>query len=1093
MNLKIISAGAGSGKTYRLMMEMVNLLKSGKVKPEGIIATTFTKKAAAELEERVRIALLEEGLSELADRLTGALIGTVHGLGVKLLKRFAFEAGVSPAVDIIADEDQDIFFNQSLSTILTLERVEQMEILTEKMALRKTLRGDYDWRKDVKGIVDRARANGFDIEKLEKSKIESFKSFAELFPTPSKKDASTFDQKLKSLLLSSLGSLDANEEDGTKQTNTAKKSIQNLLDKMGKGDELIWHDWVGIAKLKTGAKSREIIEELQEFAWKHEEHPQFLKDIQAFIYGIFDIAIHAIEEYEKFKQKRGLIDYIDMETHVKRLLKHPHVNAVLQEEIELLMVDEFQDTSPIQLEIFWHLSRMANHSVWVGDPKQSIYGFRGAEPELMKAIIQQTGGIRPEDIQKHSWRSREDVVFATNALFVKAFDDLPEDQVALYPKRKAVADDESSNNYNEPIEMGTALMHWHFEHDTGKKVPPGKPWMERCIGHNIRELLERKPYVNIKGEDGFRPMRAGDIAILCRSNKLCLEMAEALHHQGLKASISRNGLLETPEAKLVLACLKYLLNQSDSLSVAEISFLASFNPLEDIIDSRIKWMEEKAEAETQGLSSPKWEKNNEYIHHLDELRPEITELSGAETLNLILEELDIRRIVISWGNPEQRCDNIDMLRHFAEKYEDACNRLHTGASLGGFLLWLNDLAANEQDTQGSSEQDDAVNVLTYHKSKGLEWPLVILHSLEDRLRDNTFGANVVSVSDEIDLDNLSEGRHIRFWQHPYGARFSNTHLQVRLEQSEVKKESLAKALAEEARLLYVGVTRARDYLAFVSRKKSTSWLNRTWHGAENSSQPTLDIQSFESPWIWKGKVLPMATDIQIQPKLLPTHPSKKEQIISQPERSGKSDLVRPYHIDAEKDNFQNEFKLKYIRQTHIGTPIAIPEEISPFVIANALQSFLSFDLPIYDAKRKCEAAEKILERYHLNEEIDFNTFAHHATQFTTWIDENFQPEKWHKHYPVQLIKDQRKFNSTIDLLLENNNEFIVIQNSNFNGNHKKWKSKTQEVSTWFYLSHLALKHVYPEKKIRFFIHFLLKSGIQEFNIEEKNYQKAMDI
>ena len=94
-NIKIISAGAGSGKTYRLTQEMVTLLRKG-TRASGIIATTFTSKAAAELQERVRTKLLEEGLTEQANDLSNALIGTVHGLGVKLLQRFAFEAGVSP-------------------------------------------------------------------------------------------------------------------------------------------------------------------------------------------------------------------------------------------------------------------------------------------------------------------------------------------------------------------------------------------------------------------------------------------------------------------------------------------------------------------------------------------------------------------------------------------------------------------------------------------------------------------------------------------------------------------------------------------------------------------------------------------------------------------------------------------------------------------------------------------------------------------------------------------------------------------------------------------------------------------------------------
>ena len=88
-NFKIISAGAGSGKTFRLTSELVGLLASGQVRPSGIIATTFTRKAAAELQERLRVRLLAANMPEAAAALSNSLIGTAHGLGIKLLRRFA--------------------------------------------------------------------------------------------------------------------------------------------------------------------------------------------------------------------------------------------------------------------------------------------------------------------------------------------------------------------------------------------------------------------------------------------------------------------------------------------------------------------------------------------------------------------------------------------------------------------------------------------------------------------------------------------------------------------------------------------------------------------------------------------------------------------------------------------------------------------------------------------------------------------------------------------------------------------------------------------------------------------------------------------
>ena len=196
-------------------------------------------------------------------------------------------------------------------------------------------------------------------------------------------------------------------------------------------------------------------------------------------------------------------------------------------------------------------------------------------------------------------------------------------------------------------------------------------------------------------------------------------------------------------------------------------------------------------------------------------------------------------------------DNIDELRKLALKYEEACNRLHTAASLGGMLLWLNELKKNQQDMQGSGEGTDAVNVLTYHKSKGLEWPVVICHSLEGNLRDNIWGINIESESDSIDLDNILGNRWLRYWINPYSDQQHNTPLIERINDSEVKRKATQHALQEDARLLYVGITRARDYLVFPTRDKSTNWLNRIWHDGDDSI-PTLDSSSFETPWEWLG-------------------------------------------------------------------------------------------------------------------------------------------------------------------------------------------------------------------------------------------------
>ncbi|MEK7254918.1 MAG: UvrD-helicase domain-containing protein, partial [Bacteroidota bacterium] len=436
MPLKIISAGAGSGKTYRLTSEMVALLASGEVRASGIIATTFTKKAAAELQERVRVRLLEEGLSAAANDLTNALIGTVHGLGVKLLKRFAFEAGVSPQVDILAEEDEQTMFNQSLAMVVTNERTEEMEQLATRLGLNKNEQYKTDWRRVLKDLTAIARANDFSPEVLEKSKLKSWESFVQfLEPVEIEWKTEVANQHLDELLHDAIARLE-NSGDTTKVTADGVKTLKEFKQELRLRGELFWHQWVKISKVKVGAKSKDHLAELAEFANRHLSFPAFHDTVKSFIFNIFEIAEDAIREFESYKQHRGLIDYTDMEVLVKRLLDDPAVQSVLAEELDLLMVDEFQDTSPMQLEIFLKLSRLARHSIWVGDPKQSIYGFRGAEPALMEAIIQSQGGLQRENILEDSWRSLPDIVFATNAIFTKAFSKLPEEQVALSPKRK---------------------------------------------------------------------------------------------------------------------------------------------------------------------------------------------------------------------------------------------------------------------------------------------------------------------------------------------------------------------------------------------------------------------------------------------------------------------------------------------------------------------------------------------------------------------------------------------------------------------------------------------------------------------------------
>ncbi len=133
--IRFISAGAGSGKTYRLTEELEKELMTGGTRPSGVIGTTFTNMAANELRERVRRRLIANGRQRLAYRMGQALLGTVNSVCGRLLNRFAFEVGLSPELEVVPEEDGQLFFNQALETAISLQQVRAMNAIASRMGM----------------------------------------------------------------------------------------------------------------------------------------------------------------------------------------------------------------------------------------------------------------------------------------------------------------------------------------------------------------------------------------------------------------------------------------------------------------------------------------------------------------------------------------------------------------------------------------------------------------------------------------------------------------------------------------------------------------------------------------------------------------------------------------------------------------------------------------------------------------------------------------------------------------------------------------------------------------------------------------------
>jgi ATP-dependent exoDNAse (exonuclease V) beta subunit len=160
-NITFIAAGAGSGKTFRVIQEIQTRLIAGSCRPAGLIATTFTIKAANELSERIRQNLYRGGKHPLAECLNEASIGTVDKVCKQILTRFAFEAGVSPQIEVLAEEDASLLFVQAVELAMSFKDTGRLQELADRLGQRNSQTKEYAWKKTVHGMANRVRENNF--------------------------------------------------------------------------------------------------------------------------------------------------------------------------------------------------------------------------------------------------------------------------------------------------------------------------------------------------------------------------------------------------------------------------------------------------------------------------------------------------------------------------------------------------------------------------------------------------------------------------------------------------------------------------------------------------------------------------------------------------------------------------------------------------------------------------------------------------------------------------------------------------------------------------------------------------------------------
>ena len=782
--ISIVSASAGSGKTTELTRRLVEILDGNPaVTPETVIATTFTKRAAAELEERVTRALYEAGRPDLAADMADARIGTVHAVAGGLLDDYAFELGLVPGLEVIPEEDQEQLFAESLGQTLSEEELRRLSTLARKLGYETGDTYGTDWRREIQRIAEKARSNGIPPAELAAQAERSATELTAWLDPPTRSGAelqADVYEEIRRLLSQGL-----DEGDTTNASRQALNRVQRAAGSFAPGNEPPWAEWIALAGLKPGAASRDQFEALKTAAGAYTEHPGLAEDLREMITLSFAVAARLLVSYQEYKRSRGLVDFADQERMLLDALSNPAVAGAISRRFTTLFVDEFQDTNPMQLAIFLKLAELVDTVVWVGDPKQSIYAFRDTDPQLMQAALERIG--RPEAILSTSYRSRPELVAFTNSLFRRAFAGVHSPEEVELTAARA----------DESPDMGPALR-------VQKLIPEGranKAQQAVGIAQAILGFLREAPLVYDRRQGERRRLEPGDIAVLARKQVDVRAIADALFSVGLKAAAERDGLTRTPEGALFRAAIRFVATPEDTLAEGELRLLLAEAPDPAAV------VRERMQAREDGRE---WLSDLPVLDELRRLRESAPGRSIGEIADAVIATVDLHRQTLRFGEAAARRSNIEKLRELVLRYEEWCRRFHRSPNAGGFVIWLDELARQGDDRQGAGRGADAVNVLTYHGAKGLEWPVVVPTDLESAPTLRLTGLSVEQEG-EVDLSRPLAGRRLRYWPHT-GSRKADNELLRRLRDAPVADASARRARDEERRLLYVGLTRPRDYL-----------------------------------------------------------------------------------------------------------------------------------------------------------------------------------------------------------------------------------------------------------------------------------------
>jgi ATP-dependent helicase/nuclease subunit A len=822
---------------------------------------------------------------------------------------------------------------------------------------------------------------------------------------------------------------------------------------------------------------------IQEAAAAYETHPRFGAHLLELTERLFEAAQLGLAAYAAWKAERGLLDYVDMIDRALDVVGTEEVATELRERLKLLVVDEFQDTSPIQLALFMRLHELCGHSVWVGDRKQCIFEYAGADPTLMDSVARwaMENGGQGERLE-HNHRSRGELVNLNSSLFSAAF--APQG----YSASEVVT--AVAREPHPALAPLPALGLWWLEGDDTEALAQG-----------VARLLDAPEHTPIieRASGKARPVRPGDIAVLVYSNAEAAKLSFALKAHGIPSVLPRVGLLVTPEGTLVSAALRFLVDQRDTLASAELDALTGVSQ-----PSPDEWLALRVQAHTAktdpALTSP-------WRAPLEQLRSQLPILSPTEALDRVLSVLDVASLAVLWPEPEQRLVNLEALRALAADYEERCDYQGDSATLQGLLRYFEETqqvirqrgeerATDEQHVAASAA---AVTISTLHKSKGLEWPVVIVSSLNRARRRDAFEVTPETDRDTFDAAEPLGGRWIRYWPWPLAQQQrASAPLAQRAASSSFGRAISERDHRERVRLLYVAFTRPRDHLILavplLKKGPSTAWLDelRDDQGPlvtlpePDAPHPELAIRTLKgrlvlTPRTWRFQGGKSDDPSAPEPAFVSSSRSWYQRAAAPDDAA-----IPPYRITPSRAA-EDSLALpsgRLITTTRFTRRMAFTHAsgTSWDAIGTALHAFLAADYHDLAAEERGTLAQRILVNAQLGTMFSTDALLAASDAFRAYIDGRWPGAAWHREVPIQAWLDTehgaRRIDGSIDLLLQTGAGYVIIDHKSFPGRQDQWAERALGYAPQLFTYAKAIRMTGAEV-LAMVVHFTVGGGIVE--------------